>query len=90
MRNILFIALLGLAGCDQPPPAAVDAPREPAPPPKGWSKLNVTINQDDTSDFSFTMRSNGRTPAEATEFAIKALKERVAQDGKIQVEKMEK
>lgn len=80
---VCMLCLMALSGCNEQPAAVSPAaPREPAPPPKGYSKLTISINQDDTSDFSFSMRSNARTPAEATEFAIKALKERMANDGK--------
>lgn len=86
MKNLLMLALVLCAGCGQPPPA-VDpaAPREPAPPPKGHSSLRIDVNANDTSDFTFTMRSNARTPAEATQFAIKALQERL-NDGKPEAE----
>ena len=86
----LVLAAVALGGCGSPqaPAAAGTVEKAPEPPPKGYSRLDITINQNDTSDFSFTMRSNAKSSREAIQIAIKDLEEREKVAG--QVEKNEK
>ena len=81
MKRLLLVGMLVLAGCDVPPP-----PKDPPPPApiRTHSTLSITIGEDGSSTFSFTMYSNARSSAEGVQKAIKHLQDTL--EGKAEAE----
>lgn len=81
LKCLAAIFALACAGCDPPP-----APKDPPPPApvKTHSTLDIRVNEDGTSYFTLTMYSNARSPAEATQKAIRHLRDTL--DGKVEEE----